>query len=199
MIIIIISGIVKRGSKIYGDSERGWSWDSRNRMRWLDGKILTSFVMHFHISILRERRTSFCFSHIRREDKMLHKLQLTLSLYIYRARTVVVLWPWLRLGHPFALAATHSPSHERGGKKSTGRNYFVVTLFARSDPGRTQASAAFLFSCLCVHDDNLYIGERPRLARRAWFENVGVSSSHFPTRLLCPTFCVRDLYAFFSI
>jgi len=83
-----------------------------------------------------------------------------------------------------------------GGKKSTGRNYFVVILFARSDPGRTQASAAFLFThhVYMQHDDNLYIGERPRL---------GVHDSKMSARALLVqvifqlVFCVLHLRARF--
>jgi hypothetical protein len=77
---------------------------------------------------------------------MLHKLQLTLltTRYILQERLLccdpgcgwVTLSPWP--------PPTRLPMN--GGKKSTGRNYFVVILFARSDPGRTQASAAFLLS-----------------------------------------------------
>jgi hypothetical protein len=146
--MIIIICIVKRGS----------TWGQRERMilrvKEQDEMIRRQnphLVCHAHAlpRVLKERRTSFCFSHTaERKKRCTNCNSLSSLLHISQERLLcydpgcgwVTLSPWP--------PPTRLPMS--GGKKSTGRNYLLL-LFARSDPGRTQASAAFLFSsCMCM-------------------------------------------------
>jgi hypothetical protein len=131
-------------------------------MRWLDGKILTSFVMHMHFHVYwKSDALPFAFLTRPRGKSVAQTATHSPHYSIYRKNGCCVV-TLAAAGSPFRPGRHPLAFPWAAAKKSTGRNYLLLLLLDLTQVAPKQAP---LFSSphVCAHDDNLYIGERPRL------------------------------------
>lgn len=168
----------KAGVYLIGTT-RGWSWESRNRMRWLDSKILSHLPWHFHIDWVSD---TFPFSFLAYKRYAGEELHTYNALAHSISQRLLLLMTLAAAGSPFRPAR-----HPLAFSRATAKNrrgviiccYIIRSIWPRSHPSFSLLVMIIYWwktSCLDVHDS--------KMSARALLVQVIFHSSSFVSYIL---------------